>query len=293
MANLLFITCRIICLLCFLLHQTLLYSTFPDLSNSSIKYSVITTDRHDSQNYKNRIQVVINQYYPLNSWELAIAALCPEPVCLVRQRNVGKEPLFTWPQTKALCNVASCWVANMAEVTHTNLKHKHAKSCYSASVKCKTLPPFRGVGVSLLFCLATKQNLEWPTFFPTPIPPPLASLHTHSAANTLGLNGDWKCEVDCPITRHTTPCWYQLPLQMQGEAFNETVSNPETSPVKKRKKLHKKTKNIISHEAMCLEYKQAVWDESAQWPSGKSLPYRLSTTSLIQNAIQLWTVQQK
>lgn len=44
---------------------------------------------------------------------------------------------------------------------------------------------------------------------------------------------------------------------------------------------------------MCLEYKQAVWDESVQWPSGKSLPYRLSATSTMQNTIQLWTVQQK
>lgn len=44
---------------------------------------------------------------------------------------------------------------------------------------------------------------------------------------------------------------------------------------------------------MFLESKQAVWDESAQWPSGKSLPYRLSTTSSVQNTIQLWMVQQK
>lgn len=65
-----------------------------------------------------------------------------------------------------------------------------------------------------------------------------------------------------------------------------SVSNPEARLVKK------KTKNIISHEALCLEYKQAVWDESVQWPSGKSLPYRLSTTVSIKITIQLWTVLQ-
>lgn len=70
-----------------------------------------------------------------------------------------------------------------------------------------------------------------------------------------------------------------------------SVSNPEASLVQKKKK--GKEKDIISHEAMCLEYKKAVCDESAQWPGGKSLPYRLSTTSSIQITIQLWTVQQK
>lgn len=134
----------------------------------------------------------------------------------------------------------------MAEVTHTNLEHKHVKSCYSASVKRKTLPPFRGGGVrvSLVFCLATKQNLKWPTFIPTPIPPPLASSssHTHSTANTRGLNEDWKCEVERPITRHETPCWYQLPFQVQKEAFSETIPNPEAIQVFEKYLRKKKVK---------------------------------------------------
>lgn len=97
--------------------------------------------------------------------------------------------LLTRLLTKAQCNVASCWVSDMAEVAHTNLEHKHTKSC-TASVKCMTLPPYRGVSVSLLFCLATKQNLEWPTFIPTPIPPPLAFTHTHLYITQL-IHWDW------------------------------------------------------------------------------------------------------
>lgn len=125
----------------------------------------------------------------------------------------AKELLFMPTPTKTQCSVASCWIPNRAEVTHTNLEPKRAKCCYAASHK--TLPPFGGgVRVSLLFSLATKQNLEWPTLISTPILPPLASSHRHGAANTLVLNEDWKCEVDRPITRHTTSCWYQLPFQM-------------------------------------------------------------------------------
>lgn len=95
----------------------------------------------------------------LNTGGSQLSQNCAELVSLVKQKNVGKELLFVPPQTKTQCNVASRWVANMAEVTHTNLEHKHTKSCYTASVKHKTLPPYRGVRVSLLFCLATKQNL--------------------------------------------------------------------------------------------------------------------------------------
>lgn len=169
--------------------------------------NAVMVDWNDWQNYGNKTQVVI---IPKDSWN-------------------------TWTgncKTKTLCDVASCWLASIAEVAHTNLEH--AKSRNTASVKCKTLPPFRGVRVSLLFCLATKQNLKWPTFIPTPIPLPLASSsssHTHTAANTRRLNEDWKCEVEHPITRHGTPCWYQLPLQVQTEVFSETVLNPEATQV--------------------------------------------------------------
>lgn len=63
-------------------------------------------------------------------------------------------------QTKTQCNVASCWVVNTAEVTHINLERKHVLGCCAASVKRETLAPFRVVRASLLFSLATKQNLE-------------------------------------------------------------------------------------------------------------------------------------
>lgn len=62
-------------------------------------------------------------------------------------------------QTETQCNVASCWVV-MAEVTHKNLEHKHILGCCTASVKRESLAPFRVVRASLLFSLATKQNLE-------------------------------------------------------------------------------------------------------------------------------------
>lgn len=182
-------------------------------------------------------------------------------------------------QTETQRNVASCWVVNTAEVTRINLEHKQVLGCCTASVKRESLPPFRVVRASLLFSLATKQNLEWPTFIPTQIPPPLASSNMHSAANALELNGNWKCEVDHPITRHTTPCWYELPFQTSGGGLYAQT--------------HTKKDDITSHEAVCLENKQAVWDESVQRPSGRSLPFRLSTTSSIQITIQLRTVQQK
>lgn len=136
----------------------------------------------------------------------------------------------------------SRWVLNMAEVLHTNQDYKQFKSCYNPSVKCKTPPPFSRVRVSLLFSLATTQNLEWPTFIPTPIPPPIGSSNMHSAANALELNGDLKSEVDCPITRHTTPWWYELPFEIKGDAWASQIQK--------------------SHEATCLEYKQA---ENTQW----------------------------
>lgn len=58
--------------------------------------------------------------------------------------------------------------------------------------------------------------------------------------------------MDRPITSHTTPCWYQLPFLTQSNVFNETLSKP------RQVQLQKSLKKMISQEAMCLEYKQAV-----------------------------------
>ena len=81
----------------------------------------------------------------------------------------------------------------MADATHSNWMHIMRKVATQFQLNARLFHHSRGVGgggvrVSLLFCLATKQNLEWPTFISTPIPPPFASLHTRTPQR---IHWDW------------------------------------------------------------------------------------------------------
>lgn len=49
-------------------------------------------------------------------WSFKQPEAAPEPVCLVRQKKSGQEALV----------YATTDQANMAEVTHTTVEHKHA-----------------------------------------------------------------------------------------------------------------------------------------------------------------------